>query len=231
MTSLHQHASSVHRWQIIQFALAVAAIVAVFATQTRGADLVTNGGFESPFINGDFATYHGVDATSLSGWVVDQVGTSIDHDGGLWQDAEGLQSIDMNGTEAGSIYQDLATTPAQQYTIRFALAGNPFGIDNKRLEVLWDGAQIADLTFVQDGYGTDNMGWTYHEFVTTAGDNSTRLTFNSLTGAMPSLAGIQSWYGPAIDDVSVTPVPEPSLLVLTLAGSLLVPVVRRRRGQ
>jgi hypothetical protein len=136
-----------------------------------------------------------------------------------------------NGTEAGSIYQDLPTTPAQQYTIRFALAGNPFGFDNKRLEVLWDGAQIADLTFVQAGYGTNNMGWTYHEFVAAAGDNSTRLTFNSLTGAMPSQVGIQSWYGPAIDDVNVTAVPEPSGTMPAVGVSLVILMARRRSWQ
>jgi choice-of-anchor C domain-containing protein len=235
---------SVHRWRwqlssicgrvgffqlrsILLTAFSVAAAIAVFTPSGRAQNLVTNGSFESPFIDGQFASYQGIDAVSLSSWVVDQVGTSVDHIAGLWQDADGSQSMDLNGTEAGSIYQDLATTAAQQYKIRFALAGNPFGIENKRLEVRWDGAQIADLTFVQSVYGTDNMGWTYHEFVATAGDNSTRLTFNSLTPAMQGEGGfVFAWYGPALDDVSVTPIPEPSMLMLSLAGLFLIPAAR-----
>jgi choice-of-anchor C domain-containing protein len=207
----------------------MAAFSPIFAVRTHGADLVTNGGFESPSVVGQFETYYGVDTTSLTGWVVDQSGTSINHVNALWNDAEGFHSIDLNGTEASSIYQDLPTAAAQKYTIRFALAGNPFGFEDKRLEVLWDGAQVADLTFAQAGYDTINMGWTYHQFVATAVDNSTRLTFNSLTGAMQGAEGVYSWYGPAIDGVSVTPVPEPGLSTLGLAASLLVLFARTLR--
>ena len=74
------------------------------------------------------------------------------------------------------------------------------------------------------------MGWIYRQFIATAGDNSTRLTFNSLTGAMPGDEGVQTWYGPAIDDVSVTAIPEPNATILALVGSLLVPIVQRRIG-
>jgi choice-of-anchor C domain-containing protein len=231
MNLLHDSENSVHRWTVIRIALIIGAGAAMLVSPARGNNLVTNGSFESPFVDGQFAVYHGVDATSLTGWVVDQANTSIDHISGLWVDAEGSQSIDMNGTEAGSIYQDLATSAAQQYTIRFALAGNPFGYENKRLEVLWDGAQIADVTFVQAGYGTPNMGWTFHEFVATAGDNSTRLTFNSLSGAMQGAEGVYSWYGPAIDDVSVTPIPESTMAMFALARSLFVFSVRRLQGR
>jgi choice-of-anchor C domain-containing protein len=216
------------KWSINKFLLYIVAVVPMFAAPTLGADLVTNGSFESPAVSGLFDTYYGVDATSLTGWVVDQAGTSINHVQTQWNDADGFQSIDLNGIVAGSIYQDLATTAAQQYKIRFALAGNPEGYDPKRVQVLWDGGQIADVTFVQTGYGTINMGWTYYEFFATAAGNTTRLTFNSLTGAMSGDAGVQTWYGPALDDVSVTPIPEPNCAMICVTGLLLLSFARRR---
>jgi choice-of-anchor C domain-containing protein len=207
--------------------LLFATSAAMLSSSTHGQNLVTNGSFESPTVQGLHNMYTGVDTVSLTGWVVDQAGTSVDHVNELWNDAEGFQSIDLNGTEAGSIYQDLATTSAQKYKIRFALAGNSHGFDDKRLEVLWDGAQIADLTFAQAGYNDSDMGWAYHEFIATAGDNSTRLTFHSLTGAMQGDEGFYSWYGPAIDDVSVSAIPEPGAAMMALVGfSLLVPTRR-----
>lgn len=142
MNAIRERAISTCEWNMVRLVLAIAAFFPMLAAPTHGADLVINGSFESPVVDGQFNTYIGVDTTSLTGWVVDQANTSVDHDGGLWVDADGFQSIDMNGTEAGSIYQDLATTASQQYTLRFALAGNPFGFDDKRLEVLWDGCKL-----------------------------------------------------------------------------------------
>jgi choice-of-anchor C domain-containing protein len=227
MSSLHVSSNLIHSRNVIKIVLAIGAIIPMFASPAHGDNRVTNGSFESPFVDGQFETYYGVDATSLTGWVVDHAGTSINHVNAQWNDADGFQSIDLNGIEAGSIYQDLSTTASQEYTIRFALAGNPEGQENKRLQVLWDGVQIADVTFVQAGHDPINMGWTYYQFVAAASDNSTRLTFNSLTGAMQGDGGVQTWYGPVIDDVSVNPVPEPTGPMLALASSLFVLIVRR----
>ena len=140
MKSIHDRASSAREWSVVRLVVAIATLVAMIALPTHGQNLVTNGSFESPSVQGFHNTYVGVDAASLTGWVVDLAGTSIDHVNALWNDAEGFHSIDLNGTEAGSIYQDLATTAAQKYKIRFALAGNPVGYEDKRLEVRWDGA-------------------------------------------------------------------------------------------
>jgi hypothetical protein len=96
------------------------------------------------------------------------------------------------------------------------------------VQVLWDGAQIADVTFVQAANTTTNMGWTYYEFGAVAGDASTRLTFTSLSGTMLGDAGVQTWYGPVLDDVSVSTIPEPSMLMLSLAGLFLIPAGRRK---
>jgi uncharacterized protein (TIGR03382 family) len=48
---------------------------------------------------------------------------------------------------------------------------------------------------------------------------------------MPSQVGIQSWYGPAIDDVNVTAVPEPSGTMPAVGVSLVILMARRRSWQ
>jgi choice-of-anchor C domain-containing protein len=211
--------------------LVATTFVLALAVDANAVNLVTNGSFESPSVSGDHVMISAVDSVSIPGWVVDEAGTSVDLAQGVWFDADGFQSVDMNGIVAGSLYQDLATTAGVKYTIRFALAGNAFGQDDKRLEVLWDGAQIADVTFDQlPEHNHINMGWSYHQLMATASGSSTRLTFHSLTGPMDSMAGFLSWYGPVIDDVSVEAVPEPSAALLAVFVAVLAAPWRRGNG-
>src|SRR5262245_21329281 len=72
-------------------------------------NIVTNGSFESPNIGGGFIKLTAIDTTSLTGWVVDDAGSSIDHVNNFWVAADGVQSLYMNGTSAGTIYQDIPT--------------------------------------------------------------------------------------------------------------------------
>jgi choice-of-anchor C domain-containing protein len=199
--------------RLVGFAVSVG--WSVFALSAR-AELIVNGGFELPDAGVTFVGRNSGDNFGGNGWTVDL--GEVDHVGGFWQAAVGAQSLDLNGSNAGAVYQDLATTPGQKYLIRFALAGNPFGEDDKRLEILWDDAQIADIVFDQNTQTSTDMGWLYKEVTAVAVDSSTRLTFHSLTGAMNGNQGFQTYYGPAIDDVSVTAVPEPTGLALAIAG-------------
>lgn len=227
MTSNRTGVNSRRQMYAGRLIVAAAALVPMLAAPAAAVNLVTNGSFESPFILGDHAMITAVDSVSIPGWVVDQPGTSVDLAQGVWFDADGFQSVDMNGIVAGYLYQDLATTAGVKYTIRFALAGNGFGHDDKRLEVLWDDVQIADATFDQlPEYNHTNMGWGYHQFTAVASDSSTRLAFHSLTGPMNSLAGYLSWYGPVIDDVSVEAVPEPYAAVLGGCAALFIVACR-----
>ena len=73
------------------------------------------------------------------------------------------------------------------------------------------------------------MGWIYETIHVTAPDALARLEFLSTTGAMPGAQGVATFYGPAIDDVSVVSVPEPGSLVLLFAGSAIFAPRRRTR--
>ncbi|MFN0197046.1 MAG: DUF642 domain-containing protein [Planctomycetaceae bacterium] len=212
----------------------VGCVMFIGTSEIYAASIVVNGSFETPVVSGGFVQRNVGFDFGGSGWAVD-TGT-IDHINSTWEPAEGNQSIDLNGPTAGSVYQDLSTVIGQSYLIRFAFAGNYAGIEDKRMEVLWGGIQIADLTFTQDGETATDMGWIYMELNAVATGSTTRLRFNSLTGAMSGLQGFTTFYGPALDDVSVTAidvpvVPEPSTFFLLSSGIVAVAVYRRRHAK
>ncbi len=62
-------------------------------------------------------------------------GNNIDHIGGFWQAAEGMQSVDLNGAGPGTVSQLLTTVPGQAYRIRYALSENFFGFADKTMNV------------------------------------------------------------------------------------------------
>jgi choice-of-anchor C domain-containing protein len=199
------------------------------------ANFLVNGSFELPVVGGNFTTRFA--GENFGGWVV-EFGT-IGHVRTLWQHAEGDQSLDLNGDRAGGVYQDFATTAGQAYLIRFALSENP-GVGDKHLAVVWEGASIANFTVTHDpGRTGQDMRWAYYEVTAVAQDSMTRLAFHSLTGGMPGAVGFGPFYGPLLDDVSVTlapaaaAVPEPASVVSLAVGCgcLVVGRRRRRRGK
>lgn len=159
--------------------------------------MIRNGGFEELAIGGSYqAFFAGQDLGG--GWKVESGSVEIVRD--YWPAAEGRQSIDLSGVfeEIGTIYQDIPTAPGQNYTLRFAFAGNPedVGGADKRMKVYWNEGEIADLTVNTAGRSLTNMGWSYYSYDVTATGASSRVRFQSLT---------PSFLGPVIDDVSLRP--------------------------
>jgi choice-of-anchor C domain-containing protein len=187
-----------------------------------GTNLVANGSFEEPPVT--FFDWNFYPAGSaLGAWTVG--GHSVDLVAG-WQDAAGNQSVDLNGADVGSVFQDVATVPGQAYLLRFALSGNPETIPAvKQIEVSFGGESVAVESFDTTGRSISDMGWAYRTHAVTAFSDVTRLTFASVT---PFTNG-----GPMVDDVSLVAVrdyvPEPAGLVTIPAGqtraAIRVPVV------
>lgn len=168
------------------------------------ADLVSNGGFELPVIPGNFASHSS--GSSMGAWTVSS--GNVDHIHLFWAPAEGLQSLDLNGSGAGSISQTLTTVVGQQYVIRLAVSENFYGTADKTMQVLWGGAVVDTVTIVHDPARTSAaMGWSYRQVLVTATSTSTVLTLASTTGAMDGVQGFAAFYGPAVDDVSVNLAP------------------------
>jgi len=204
---------------VVGFAMAIGLL-----TAPAGANLIANGSFE----NGNLPTPSGVSVlaggTNITDWIVG--GGGVDYIGTLWQAADGTRSIDMDsgkdnrtGPFAGSLSQSFATTSGQLYAVDFDLAGNPDGGPILKTVAVSAAGQTQDFSFTNTVQTYSNMGYLPQEFLFTANSSSTTLMFASLSG---------TGYGPVIDNVVVSPVPEPASLML-VALSLLPFVVLRRR--
>lgn len=181
-------------------------------------NLIANGGFEQSSFSGNYATY-GAGSTALSGWIIG--GDSIDLINHYWQPASGSYSLDLSGYYDGTISQSIATTQGQRYHVTFDMAGNPD--DDDKVKVMQVGLAGQPLyTFDTSGRTQSNMGWTTKGFDFVATGSHSTLFFSSLQ---------DSAYGVALDNVSVTAVPEPESYAMILSGLGLLGVITRRRSQ
>jgi choice-of-anchor C domain-containing protein len=195
-----------------------------------GAVTILNGSFEDGIDPGGFTTLYAgqPSATNITGWTVTT--GNIDYIGNYWQAANGVRSLDMNGLEPGAISQTLTgLTSGHQYTVTFSLAGNP---DNgpavKTLEVtagVGNQSYSFDITTTPSTHG--HMGWVRESFVFTANATSDILAFASTTTSIPQ--GSLPAFGPALDNVSITPSPLPAGLPLFAGGLGIIGLLARRR--
>jgi choice-of-anchor C domain-containing protein len=181
----------------------MAGFTVVAAAPAQAISGFSDGGFETPLATpGSFDRYFA--PASLGPWTVSQ--GSVDLSGaGFWQNAEGNQSLDLDGTfERGGVTQTFSTIPLLKYKVSYKLAGNPAsGPTIKTGQVLANGNVIQNFSFDITGKNFVNMGYVGKQTHFIATGLSSTLTFNSTTG---------SGYGPVIDKVEV----ESCLLVICL---------------
>ena len=211
--------------------LALGLLNGMICTPAAAQNIVLNPSFESPVVQANGFNGYSAGSTGITSWTV--ASGSVDHIGaGFWQAADGVQSVDMNGTDAGSLFQDLVTIPGSAYNLTFALAGNPAGAPTiKHLQVVWNGLNQGTFTFDITGKSFANMGYiTVPVSGLQATGASTRLQFTSLDAGSAA--------GPVLDNVSVVrtgvaTTPEPgsiSLLTgISIAGGVFT--LRRRRSR
>lgn len=158
-------------------------------------DLATNGSFEDGVDAPGYSfTTHYPGSAAITDWNV--TSGTVDYILSLWQASDGVRSIDLSGGSAGSISQELSTTPGMIYEVLFDLAGNPDGGPAvKELEASAAG-DSATYTFDTTGQSRGDMGWTTQSFLFAPDGDSTVLTFLSKTSTA---------YGPALDNVRVYP--------------------------
>lgn len=218
-------------------------LLGFLAVSSANANLVTNGSFESPTAaecsNGaSICRNNGLDSTwtsgqNMGGWIVGS--SSVDLlNSGAGIPADGSQWVDLNGDYGtnGSIYQDLVTTVGKQYLLRFAMSAETVGCDgvfgpngDKTASVSWGGGAVDNITLsstVADLCRSESypLEWTYFEYNLTATGAVTRLMF---ADNMPWITA----HGMGLDDVSVTEVPEPSIIALLVIGLSVLGFARR----
>jgi choice-of-anchor C domain-containing protein len=217
--------------------LIATALLCGLAVSAYGAPF-TNGNFEAPLIAGTgghagFVKVWGPsDNTSIPGWTA----TQVDWMDTRWPAAPlGGHAIDMNGNFQGTLWQSFDTVAGATYTVSFLMAGNPDGAPAiKQLTVTAPG-YANTFTFDVTGHTPTDMGWIAQSFAFTATADTSTLTFvgDPTLIDYPGI-GIRGYYGPALANVAVSMVPEPSTLALLgtgLLGILLLGhAAARRRG-
>ncbi len=159
--------------------------------------------------NGGFVTLY-APSTNIANWTV--LSGSVDWIHNLyWQATEGTYSININkGSAFGSA--SFLTNPGSIYLVEFDLSSNPVNY-TANLNVT-AGSITQGFSFNGNGKSVQNMGWVRQSFSFTASGANTNLIFADVT------SGVPGWFGPAIDNVSVTLIPEPGTILLLGSGFL-----------
>jgi len=169
-------------------------LIASVATTAMAAD-VDNGGFEDGSYTGNPATFQPflAGATNITSWTIG--GNGIDWIWGLWEPQAGTKSVDLSRAAAGSVSQSVDTVPGRTYLVLFWLAGNPDGPPTVKTLDVSAGSTSKSYAFDTAGQSRADMGWVRKNLAFKATDTSTMLTF---------LSTINTFFGPALDSVSVT---------------------------
>jgi choice-of-anchor C domain-containing protein len=206
-------------------------ILGSLATDAR-ANLVINGGFESPVIGAAAFTTFNVGSTAITGWTVisgttDPGAGSVDLLSTFQTPHSGSQSIDLDGSPPGptpgGISQLLTgLIPNTTYTLDFFYSNNPNGTSSSALVTV--GSLSTTITHSGAGFGTPN--YTEATFTFTASATTQLLSFVS-TDSATDVNGI------ILDDVSVNvaTVSEPATLGSAVVGVLMMLGFARRRSR
>jgi Protein of unknown function (DUF642) len=215
---------------IVACALLLAARVgSCSAFQSPGGELLVNGSFESPVVQGIDQQFT-APSTDIAGWTVTERTVDINRTSEIFGTAHsGNQMIDVNGQDNGTLEQSFPTTAGRPYWLTLQYANNP----NPSLS---SSVYNADVSL----FGS---GMLYTEFLTHAGSLPSDMQWalfshvfmaNSSTTTLQLRSRMLGFNGVVFDSVSVVNVPEPSWAILTALAVVGVrrggADCRRRRG-
>lgn len=201
----------------------IAASLALACTAgAANAASIVNGSFETgPAPNPVGYITLGTGNSSITGWTV--TGGTIDYIGPYWQAQDGARSIDLAGNSPGALSQTFATTFGHGYRITYWIGRNPDGGANPRTGFIDVGG--GQTQFIYSGSGSrTNMQWEQETFDFVATGPTTTLTF----AADPASAG--QFYGPALDNVSIGAIPEPTTWAMIILGFGVIGGALRRKA-
>lgn len=208
-------------------ALSVAALLGVAGQAAASTNLLTNGGFEditgaTPQGWGGYT--FGAGFSTLPGWTVNFGSVDVTTNASGWSPAaEGNDSLDINGWEAGQISQSFDDVAGKTYKVSFDYSRNVAGAPDPATADVFVGDTGLHVSSANDPsqFGTFGaMQWKTDSF-TFVGTGHDTLT---LTATVPGNGGV------FFDDVRVSgAVPEPAAWSLMIAGFGLTGAALRRR--
>jgi hypothetical protein len=199
--------------------LLLTCLIGLAAIHSTNAQIITNGGFETPDTTSYLMIYPG--QNTIAPWVVGLHSVDVGDaalNGFITGPAfEGAQMLDLNGLGRGRLTQAFTTTPGLLYTLTFAYANNYYNSFTAASATvrLFDGlGDRLNQTITHTGSVAGNLNWTVFNGQFTALQNTTRLEFTSLTDTDGYSGGIM------LDAVQVT-LPLRATLVLQGSGATL----------
>jgi choice-of-anchor C domain-containing protein len=188
------------------------------ANPAHAADFITNGSFEQGTAPGSFTTVN-AGGSNITGWTV--VSGSVDYIGSYWNAEDGSRSIDLAGNSYGTLSQIVNLVAGQAYQLSFFLSANP----DRSVYPRSTNVSIDGMTQQFDYSGSPtktDMGWLRYtwDFVAST-DGPSTLSFTALNTG--------NAYGPALDNVMLSAVPEPTTWALMIFGFMAVGFSMRRR--
>ncbi|MBY0538333.1 DUF642 domain-containing protein [Patescibacteria group bacterium] len=156
------------------------------------ANLLTNGSFEEPTVEGEWTIFG-----SVLGWLSSASELEIwknFNGNGVDSAADGQQNAELDGNAPTTISQTLSVVPGSKYQVSFAFSPR-VGRDmaDNAVKVKWDGATQGTVS--ADGSSNSGNVWTNHYFTVTADDASAVVELEDI--------GSATSYGTLIDDVEV----------------------------
>ena len=208
---------------------ALAALATLAFSPASQAAVIVNGSFETPLAPlGSFDTF-GAGSTAITGWTVLGVnasivsGTSFDNPM-TFQAQSGDQFIDLTGpgsnNDQNGVAQDVVTVAGQLYTLSFYVgSGSGATFTASTVDLSINGG--SRISFTNPNLPTTNLDWQLFSVDFTASGPVTNIAFYNGSDSSNHLS--------ALDNVSISSIPEPSAFA-TLAGAagLAVALVRRR---
>jgi choice-of-anchor C domain-containing protein len=207
-----------------------AALALLTVISPASAVTLINGSFETGPNPGSFLTLNGGN-TSITGWTVGGGDNSIDYIGSYWTASNGSRSLDLNGLNPGSISQLVTGLNAGSiYKVSFDLAGNPAG--GPAVKTIDAFIQSSHPYLFDTSSSTlGNMGWITESFTFTATGTSALLSFTSTTSGFSGNETYPTAFGPALDNVTISAVPELSTWAMMLLGFAGIGFLTYRKTQ
>ncbi|NOK39733.1 DUF642 domain-containing protein [Corallococcus exercitus] len=155
----------------------------------QGITVSTNGSFETNSIGASNYVVLSAGSTALPGWTIT---SGIKVMKSTYKAAQnGVQSIDLNGLGAGSLYQDVPTVVGGGYTLTFWVSNSPNCTTVSRSATVNYGPSSASISNASGTWGSFPRTYVFNATSTTS-----RIQFTSTSGGVSC--------GLAIDNVTVT---------------------------